>query len=280
MQGWMICLSLGLFLLLAVPAAGQADDPLQQAGDALKKGDAKEALALAGKAVTADPKSSAARLLRGRAHAALDQHADAVADFTRVLELDPKAADAFQLRGSEQFKLGRIRESIADFDRYLELHPEKKAGHWQRGISYYYAGRYKEGQEQFEGYQTTDANDVENVTWRYLCQAKRLGVEKARADLLKVGPDKRVPMKEIYGLFKGDVRPEAVLAAARAGEPPADRLKEQLFYAHLYLGLWYDAQGDRKQALTHVSAATDDYHIGHYMWYLARVHRDRLRKEK
>jgi len=69
------------------------------------------------------------------------------------------------------------------------------------GITCYYAGKFDEGKKQFEGYEQVDTNDVENAVWRYLCMAKSVGVEKARAQILKIGRDKRKPMMEVYALF-------------------------------------------------------------------------------
>jgi lipoprotein NlpI len=277
MQWCALCLALGV--LAAAGASDSADKLLKQARTALDNGKAEEALGLASKAVELDPKKAAGFLLRGVAHERLGKNTDAVADYSKAIEIDPKAADAYQGRGSAHFKLGKIAASITDFDKYLELRPERKAGHWQRGISYYYAGRYEDGQKQFEGYQTVDSNDVENVVWRYLCMARRLGPDKARADLLKVGEDKRVPMKEIYGLFAGKVKPADVLGAARAGQPPPARLNEQLFYANLYVGLYLDAQGNKREALKYLDKAAEERSVRHYMWDVARVHRDLLRRE-
>jgi lipoprotein NlpI len=195
----------------------------------------------------------------------LGQHAKAIADFDKTIELDTKAADAYNHRGSEHFKLGHIAESIKDFDKYLELEPKAVPGHWQRGISYYYAGRYRDGQRQFEAYENVDQNDVENVVWRYLCMARADGVEKARKAMLKVGPDKRIPMMQIYELFCGRAEPAEVLRAARAGKPSAAELNQRLFYAHLYLGLYYEAAGDKKQTLEHLAKAAEDHKVNGYM---------------
>ncbi len=219
-------------------------------------------------------------LTAGRRAAADGNHAEAVAALTRAIELDPKAADAYDLRGSEQFKLGRIDESIADFDKFLALRPDQTAGHWRRGISYYYAGRFKEGQKQFEGYQSVDASDVENVVWRFLCMARADGIEKARRELLKIGDDRRVPMRQIYELFAGRLKPEDVLAAAKAGDPKPEQLNERLMYAHLYVGLYYEAAGDKTKAKEHITTAAQKHKIGHYMWDVARVHAERLAKER
>ena len=69
------------------------------------------------------------------------------------------------------------------------------------------------------------------------------------------------------------------MTAVDAGEPSADERNERLFYAHLYLGLYYDATGDRKQALEHIALAAHKYHVEGYMGEVARVHEQVLLKE-
>src|SRR5262249_55171572 len=160
-----------------------------------------------------------ALLLRGIVHEALENHKEAIADFDRMLAIDPKEAEAYNHRGSEQFKLGHLAESLADFDRFLELRPDERPGHWKRGITLYYLGKFDEGRKQFEGYEKVDTNDVENAVWHYLCTARLLGADKARASLLKIGKDARVPMMEVYALFGGKAKPEDVLAAAEDDRP-------------------------------------------------------------
>ncbi len=266
-------------LVAAGHAGGDDGDLLKAAQEAFRQGQAQKALALANQAIGRTPTDPRCYLVRGQIQEGLEKYQDAIADCTKALALDPKTADAFQQRGSAHFKLGKIAESITDFDSFLQLQPKRKASHWQRGISYYYAGRFDEGRQQFEGYQTYDSNDVENAVWRYLCMARTLGVAKARAQLLKIGKDERVPMKEIYELFAGRLKPADILAAAQAEQPPPEKLNRHLFYAHLYLGLYYESEGDKKRALEHLTVAAEKHRIGHYMWDVARVHRDLLKKE-
>lgn len=254
---------------------------LEQGRLALRQGQFDEALEHADRAVQAAPEDPRAYGLRGAVHSARSDHEKAIADFDHVLELDPKAAEMYDRRGSEHFKLGHIRDSIRDFERFIELRPDAERGHWRRGISYYYAGRYEEGRRQFESYQTVDANDVENVVWRFLCMARQDGVVRARRELLPVGLDRRVPMMEVYELFRGSATPDDVLAAARAGKPTADQLNQRLFYAHLYTGLYYEALGEEKQAARHITKAAEEHQIiGHYMWHVARVHAARLEERE
>jgi hypothetical protein len=87
-------------------------------------------------------------------------------------------------------------------------------------------------------------------------------------------------MAEVYDLYAGRGKRDDVLAAARAGSPSAAERNERSFYAYLYLGLYDDITGDRKQALEDLTRAVEDHKIGHYMWDVARVHRDLLRQEK
>jgi len=232
----------GCLTLLAVTGtAADTDDLLQQARAAVRQGEHQRAVELLGKLIDRGP-----------------------------------SADLYDLRGSEQFILGRIDESIADFDRAIALAPERERQHWKRGISYYYAGRYRDGQKQFEAYQTFDDNDVENAVWRFLCMARGAGLDEARRSILKIRRDPRVPMMEVYDLFAGKLTVDDVLRAVEAGDPSADELHRRRFYAHLYLGLYYDATGDSGKAREHVTLAAEKYPIGHYMADVARVHARRL----
>jgi lipoprotein NlpI len=225
------------------------------------------------------PKDAAGWLQRGVELAGRRKYDEAVAAFGKCLELDPKNAEALDRRGSAQFMRGKFAESVADFDRFLKLRPKQSAGHWRRGISLYYAGKYDEGRQQFEGYEKVDTNDVENAVWHFLCVARKDGVEKARAKVLKIGKDKRVPMMEVYELFRGKLKPAGVLAAAEAGDLSAEQRKPRLFYAHLYLGIYADVLGDRKKAREHLALAAGKYKVDHYMGEVARVHHELLSKD-
>jgi lipoprotein NlpI len=231
------------------------------------------------KEIAKDPKNVEVLAERAGMYELLERYGEAAADWSKVIELDKNRAGAFQRRGLVHFKMGKINESIADFDQYIERVPKAKISHWQRGISYYYAGRYDDGRKQFEGYQDFDSNDVENAVWRFMCISRADGITKARKAILKIGDDKRVPMRQVYDLYKGDLNPDDVLAAARAAKASPKQPGSPLFYAHLYVGIYFDLLGDKKKAFDHVNEATEKHRIEHYMWDVARVHRDLLAKE-
>lgn len=278
-------IGIGLWCAMAGCLFGQ-DQPqaelLREAEQFFQGGQASDALEAVSKVIAAENKNVRAYLLRARIHQSLEKHNQAVEDYSRVISLmsDETPPEVYQHRGSERFKAGRIEESIADFDKYIALRPQQERSHWQRGIAYYYAGRYRDGARQFEGYQTFDDNDVENAVWRYLCQAREEGVEKARTSLLKIKNDPRVPMMTVYALFAGEAKPTDVLAAARAGNPSERELNQRLFYAHLYLGLYFEVHQDAAQARQHIEKAARDHRIGHYMWDVANVHAQQFRNAK
>lgn len=240
----------------------------------------KEAIDLAEKAAKLDPKNPGIPFAAGSARAALKQHDEAVKAYTEVLALEPKAATAYDRRGDAYLKAGKFKEAIADFDKFLELNPKFAPDHWRRGIALYYAGRFKDGTAQFELHRKVNPEDVENSAWHYLCNARANTPKKAREDLIPVGKDARVPMKEVLELFAGKLKPEDVLAAAEKAKLTDEERTEARFYANLYVALYYESEGDAKKCLEHMTAAAEKYKIGHYMWDVADVHLKLLRAKK
>ena len=75
-----------------------------------------------GRALRAWPAFSAAYLRRGVIRGReLGEHAEAIADLTRVIELSPEWPEAYLQRGMEQRFHGDPRAAIADLERYLAL---------------------------------------------------------------------------------------------------------------------------------------------------------------
>jgi lipoprotein NlpI len=180
-------------------------------------------------------------------------------------------ARALLERAINEFAQGRIQESVATFDQLVKVAPGAAPQLWQRGIALYYAGRYADCRQQFELHRTVNPNDVENAAWHFLCVARAESPAKARAALLPVGPDSRVPMRQVYDMFRGAMTPGQVEAAGGTA-------LDSQFYAQLYLGLYFEALGDAARARRHIAAAADPRYrnAGGYMHMVARVHLDRL----
>ena len=169
-------------------------------------------------------------------------------------------------RAMKDFVAGRIAESVAGFDRVARLDPASAPYLWQRGIALYYAGRFADCRDQFVSHRTVNPDDVENAAWHFLCVAKAESPAAARAAILPVGPDARVPMRQVYEMFRGTLTEAQVMAAAGA-DPSAQ------FFANLYAGLYLEATGNREGARKRISAAADPKfaEVGGYMHDVARV---------
>ena len=261
-----------LLLLLAVGLAADsfgADTPesLLREAATVASTNVPTALKLCGEAVAKFPTNTQPLVLRARLLDSIRRYDEAIRDFSAALKLEPKSAQIWEGRGEAHFKAGRFKESVADFDRVIELSPGQAPYHWQRGISLYYAGRFADGRKQFESHLTVNPNDVENATWHFLCVAKESGVTNARAAMLPVGPDARAPMKEVEALYRGTGSVEQVQAAAAQA-----RSRDAIFYANLYLGLYFDALGDAAKARDYIAKAAADSSAMHYMGDVARVH--------
>ncbi|MFO0796037.1 MAG: tetratricopeptide repeat protein [Gemmataceae bacterium] len=270
-------LSLGVTL-----TAAAQDGPalLDQARAAYKAGQFKDAAALAEKAAAADPKSFHAPFVAGTAYGQLRDNLAAVKAYTTALERNPKLAEAHDRRGDAYLKLGLFKEAVADFDVYLAANPKDSADHWRRGIALYYVGRFDDGRKQFEHHRTVNPEDVENSVWHYLCNAKASSLKQARADLIPVTKDTRVPMKEVLQLFAGKATPAEVLGAAEAAKLDAEDQKEARFYANLYVALYFESEGNAAKTKEHLEAAVERYKIGHYMWDVGNAHLETMLKKK
>ena len=173
-------------------------------------------------------------------------------------------------RAVEDFRAGRVEQSLRGFDRVALLSPAEAPFLWQRGIAQYYAGKFRQCRDMFESHRAVNPDDAENAAWHFLCVARAESPEVARRQLLPVGPDTRVPMREIYRMFKGELTQAQVMKAAgtsHSGE----------FYARLYIGLYLEATGNRAAGRAQIEMAADDRFaaVGGYMHDVARVHLSR-----
>lgn len=188
------------------------------------------------------------------------------------IEENPKSAYAFQQRGVAHFMNSSFEKAISDFDRVIQLAPEQEAHHWQRGIAYYYSADFKKGVAQFELHQTVNSNDVENAIWHFICKVKADGLEAARQALIPIKHDSRVPMMEVWSLFAGEETPKGVLKSAQRKGPSGFPSRQSMCYAHLYLGLYFEATGQIPLAKQHIESAANKYSMDNYMGEVARIH--------
>lgn len=167
----------------------------------------------------------------------------------------------------DDFRLGRVEQSAAAFDQLARLIPGQAPELWQRGIAQFYAGRFRDCRDMFISHRTVNPDDVENAAWHFLCVARAESPAAARQQILPVGPDARVPMREVYQMFQGRATPAQVMTAAGAD------LSAQ-FFGRLYVGLYLEATGDRVKGREFIAIAAQERfaNVGGYMHDVARVH--------
>ena len=271
----MIRLVLFNLLVPGLIAAATLGDRLAEARGAFRRGEVGEAVSLANQAVKDHPSAAGAWFFRGQLRVALRDHDRAVTDFDQCLKLDRQHIFGWQERGAAHFRLGRFKLAIRDWDEVIRLDPSREPHHWQRGIAYYYAGEFEKGRRQFTLHQTVNTADVENAVFHFICNARGHGMDRARKELIPISGDTRVPMAEIHRLYAGELTATEVLAAASRGDEQTRRRNE--FYAHYYLGLYFEATGDRDRTWEHVMAAEKRADVAGYMGDCARVHAGLLR---
>lgn len=253
-------------------------DTLRDASEALRSGDPARAVQIATALIEGDDDSTGnARWVRGNALEELGEYASAAEDYQQLAREQPSEPRLFLALGSARFKAGDIEGSIEAFDSASGQEPGLGPQLWQRGISHYYARRYAEGVRQFETHRTVNPEDVENSVWHFLCAAAIDGADQAREGLIPVTRDGRIPMKEILDLYRGDASSSTVMEVAERARDDG-RGGAPVFYAHLYLGLYYEAMGESSLSKEHIDEAVAFDLPRNYMWQVARIHQ-RLRSE-
>jgi lipoprotein NlpI len=191
----------------------------------------------------------------------------ASADARNLVEPLRQSTRAILDRAIDDFRAGRIEQSLSGFDRVALLSPGDAPYLWQRGIAQYYAGKFRECRDMFVSHRTVNPDDVENAAWHFLCVARGDSPDAARTQILPVGPDARLPMREVYQMFQGRMTQAQVMKAA--GTDPSAQ-----FFARLYIGLYLEATGDRDAGRAQIEIAAEDRfaRVGGYMHDVARVH--------
>jgi lipoprotein NlpI len=205
-----------------------------------------------------------------------------LAEFTTEIVKTPDKIELYSRRGDAHFFLAEFSNAVADYDKMVAIKPEEDDSHWRRGIAYFYAGQYEQAAGQFERYHSFDNVDRENGIWRYLSQVKAYGRERARQDLLKYEKDDRQPFPDVYQLFAGKIEPDAILKRIEEAEITDAEREKRRFYAHLYIGLNYAVEDQPDAARVYLAKAASNKwperagYGAHYMWHVARLHRDIL----
>ena len=224
----------------------EQEELFHQAIEALEAENTDAMVQLMDRAVATDVTNHFAYIKRAQLFDLIGNNDRAARDYTTALGFighDAHYADVFQMRGCANFKLGNLQGAVSDWVNFIRLKPDKEADHWQICVAYALLGSFEDARKQFEWHWTVNAEDMEVAFWHYLCVARMDGLESARENLIEVAGEKRVPMPELYLLFKGEGSEADVWLAVEEGDPDKDERTRREFFANYYLGLYKQATG-------------------------------------
>ena len=170
-----------------------------------------------------------------------------------ALAQEPSSTEWLTRRGDARLFLGDAKGAAADFEKEIALDASHDAPHWRLGIAYLFAGDFAKSAKQFEKYHAFDDRDRENGVWHFLGNARVVGIEKARTQMLAYTRFDREPFPAIYEMLAGKRTGAEVLA-----EMEKKGLGESttvMFFAHYYVGLNEDLLGHRDIARDHLAKA-------------------------
>jgi len=170
-----------------------------------------------------------------------------------ALAKTPDSAEWLTRRGDARLFLGDAKGAVADFEKEIALEPSHDAPHWRLGIACLFAGDFAKSAKQFEKYHAHDGRDRENGVWQFLANARVVGVEKARGQMLEYTRFDREPFPALYEMFAGKKTGAEVLA-----EMEKKGLGDNagvMFFAHYYVGLDEDLAGHKDAAREHLAQA-------------------------
>ncbi|MDZ4780109.1 MAG: tetratricopeptide repeat protein [Planctomycetia bacterium] len=115
---------LALLLPLLAFAGCAEQDPLDQADELMGRKRYSHAIVVYDRILAENPKSAAALIGRGRAHASAGKTEAALADFSQAILVDPRRSEAFYRRADVYEKLGDMAAANADVASAHEVDPD------------------------------------------------------------------------------------------------------------------------------------------------------------
>lgn len=117
---------------------------------AATQGEHEDCVALASRAIQANPRNAEALSNRGAALRALCRFDEALADYDRALAVAPGSAAILNNRGVTLAALGRHREAVECYDRALEAEPKYARARHNRALSRLMLGTFPDAWDDYE----------------------------------------------------------------------------------------------------------------------------------
>lgn len=102
---------------------------------------------------------------RGNIYYEREAYAQAIADYTAVVDLAPRVIDGYQLRALAYYDAGQFQNAISDFSQILRFSPNDSDALFYRGVSYYSLAQYEPAIADITRYITYDHRSSQAYTY-------------------------------------------------------------------------------------------------------------------
>jgi tetratricopeptide (TPR) repeat protein len=214
-------LTLIALLTVGLSAAGLAvikRDPgelLRQSQEAFERRDFDKAVQILSQAIDANPKFTAAYVLRGLANTARNKPDDAIADYGKAIELAPDDERPRLMRASAFQAQREFGKAIADLDFVIEKNPGDSEIIATRGICHAQKGDDERALKDFDAAVKADPKNVHGWQLRGSAYSERGEKEKALNDFkeaINVDPNNATTYLYRAHLYLVEAEPESALA--------------------------------------------------------------------
>ncbi|MGL1889002.1 MAG: tetratricopeptide repeat protein [Reichenbachiella sp.] len=122
---------------------------------------------------------------RGCANAELDQHKQAVSDFSNAIDHDSTNARGFRNRATSLNLIGKYKEALKDLDLAIQLEPDNQLGYSYRGRIHRLRGNYDQAFRDLNIAISLDSMDYNNYMCRGVAHNNTGNYPLAETDLRK-----------------------------------------------------------------------------------------------
>lgn len=209
-------------------------------------GDAKNAIESCTKVIELDPTTPLGYSLRGSLYIQLKEFEKAIEDYTRVIALDPRKANGWTNRAIAKVTKGDLGTSLQDLRRAIEVEPNNPVAYYYRANLYFYQGNYAAAAADYRKHSELVPGDAYTIIKLYQTAARV--DENARTEFLRLaaGVTTRDWPYPIIELYLGKRTPQSLIEQVRgaASRPELERACETYFY----VGYQYLLNEDQQSA--------------------------------
>lgn len=191
-----------------------------------------------------EPNDDEAYRERGKAHLDNGEPERAIADFTAAIRIDPNEGELYIDRGNAYRDRGDYERAIDDYGEAIRIDPKDVDAHRHRAIAHFHAGERAKAQTDLQRAGELSPQNPHVALWQAIVERRNTfasGLAQGASQL-----DMSDWPAPVIRLFRGELTPAKVLAAAQEGS--AKRRRLQVCEANFYSAEFTLMQGGTDEA--------------------------------